>query len=150
MGAIWFFFFKLTIYFPAVSSCFFTLYIQHRCQLCHVHNQYVHNFTHDPRGGTGILANNCHFNLFGFVVFLYFFIYIRIIHTVMNTAWMISNAISSLLLGIWDVGKETLEQGRLDGMVSFRTFGLIQFSSFPRSHLDLVVVGMICSLSCQC
>ena len=35
----------------------------------------------------------------------------------MNSAWMISNAFSSLLLGIWDVKKEAFEKGDLDGMV---------------------------------
>ncbi|KAL7555414.1 hypothetical protein ACA910_017423 [Epithemia clementina (nom. ined.)] len=36
--------------------------------------------------------------------------------TVMNSSWMIANVISSLLLGIWDVSKETLEEGNMDGM----------------------------------
>ena len=37
----------------------------------------------------------------------------------MNSALMISPAISSLLLGIWDVSKEALEQRDLDGLVRF-------------------------------
>ncbi|KAL7567442.1 hypothetical protein ACA910_021401 [Epithemia clementina (nom. ined.)] len=36
--------------------------------------------------------------------------------TVMNSALMISPAISSLLLGIWDVSKDALEKGDLDGL----------------------------------
>lgn len=38
--------------------------------------------------------------------------------TVWNSALMIAPAISSLLLGIWDVSKEALESGQLDGLVN--------------------------------
>ncbi|KAL7555416.1 hypothetical protein ACA910_017424 [Epithemia clementina (nom. ined.)] len=49
--------------------------------------------------------------------------------TVMNSSWMISNSISSLLLGIWDVSKETMEKGQLDGMFKLSLLtSLVQFS----------------------
>ena len=35
----------------------------------------------------------------------------------MNSALMIAPPLSSLLLGIWDVSKEALERGELDGLV---------------------------------
>ena len=64
----------------------------------------------------------------------------------MNSAWMISNAFSSLLLGIWDVKKEAFEKGDLDGMVRSLIQGLPLVgcsNNKYREHLFLVVFCFI-------
>ena len=55
--------------------------------------------------------------------------------TVMHSSHQISNAISSLLLAIWDVSKETLSRGELDGMFNLSLLTTaIQFSPLLFLH----------------
>jgi len=64
--------------------------------------------------------------------------------TMSNSAYTLATAFSTLLLGVWDVSKEAMEQGDLSGMVKLTAFTtLIQVSGvlfvglLPRTKEDL-------------
>jgi hypothetical protein len=64
--------------------------------------------------------------------------------TVNNSALQLSSAISTVMLGIWDVSKETMIKGDLSGMIklsvlttALQTSGLLFVRLLPRTKEDL-------------
>jgi hypothetical protein len=64
--------------------------------------------------------------------------------TVNNSALQLSSAFSTLMLGIWDVGKETMIKGELGGMIklsiattALQTSGVLFVRLLPRTKDDL-------------
>jgi hypothetical protein len=68
--------------------------------------------------------------------------------TVSNAAGILSSAISTLMLGIWDVSKETIVSGDLAGLMKLtilstllQTSGVLFTFLLPNSKDDLVALG---------
>ena len=64
--------------------------------------------------------------------------------TMSNSAYTLATAFSTLLLGVWDVSKEAMEQGQLSGMVNLtwlttaiQVSGVLFVGLLPRTKEDL-------------
>ena len=71
-----------------------------------------------------------------------------------NSAYTLATALSTLLLGVWDVSKEAMEQGHLSGMINLTALTtLIQLSGIlfvgllPRTKEDLATLHTVTSKS---
>lgn len=74
--------------------------------------------------------------------------------TVSNAAGILSSAISTLMLGIWDVSQETILSGDLTGLMKLtilstlmQTSGVLFTFLLPNSKDDLVALGTSTSKS---